>query len=95
MDDNKFKGLFKVDISPAQLSVYKKMVEEYPKELQDMLDFYLENGRYPSFSYNGWSFEDIEKHTHYDVYRVYREMYKLMTDDEYLRLFGYMSFGVK
>ena len=95
MDNSKLIKLFNKDITDAQLYACKKIVESFPLQLQELFDYYLENEKYPAFDYKGWSFKAIEEHTHYDVFEVYMEMNKLMTDNKYFELFAYMSFGIK
>ena len=74
---------------------HKRIIEDFEPELQGLFNYYLDNGKYPEYSYKGWTFEKIEEHTHYDVFRVFIQMNKIMTDEEYCDLFGYMSFGIK
>lgn len=95
MDEKKLMHILNRDITEQELYVCKRIIEDFEPELQGLFNYYLDNGKYPEYSYKGWTFEKIEEHTHYDVFRVFIQMNKIMTDEEYCDLFGYMSFGIK
>lgn len=95
MDEKKLLAALNEDISDIDLYVYKKTVENFNDKLRELFEYYLENSEYPDFNYRGWSFKAVEEHTHYDFFRVYKEMNHLMTDDKYFELFPYMTFGEK
>ena len=104
MDENKLKELVDKSnqVAPTaernpelELFIWKKTIESFSPKVQELFDEYLEIGDYPDYEYQGWSLKRIAQHTNYGVLEVFNEMNKIMTDDEYCRLFGFINFGRK